>query len=184
MRRLPFTSKGFVCFVTVVAPFVWPWVALAQEPVVTSAPAAVIVEWTTESEVNHAGFNLYRSESPEGPYIKLNDTLIPASPDPVAGGSYVYTDTTVSAGVTYYYRLEDVELDGSSTTHGPIEVVAQADTMPQGFDVSNIVAVILLLGLLAGAALVLVRRGGTRGPNTGSPPVEPDHRRASRKKGS
>jgi hypothetical protein len=38
--------------------FFWPAVVLAQEPVVTSEPATVIVEWTTESEVNLAGFNL------------------------------------------------------------------------------------------------------------------------------
>ena len=89
--------------------------------------SVVLVEWTTESEVNTAGFNVYRSESAEGPsYIKINRELIPASPDPILGGHYVYTDTDVAAGQTYYYKLEDVELDGATTLHGPIEVVAEA----------------------------------------------------------
>ena len=88
--------------------------------------SVVIVEWTTESEVNTAGFNVYRSESAEGPYIQVNRELIPASPDPILGGHYVYTDTNVVAGQTYYYKLEDVELDGTTTLHGPIEVVAEA----------------------------------------------------------
>lgn len=88
-------------------------------------PAQVIIEWSTETEVNTIGFNLYRSESPEGPFTRVNDQLIPSSPDPLVGGHYVYTDTQVVAGRTYYYELEDVEVSGISTRHGPIAVTAQ-----------------------------------------------------------
>ena len=148
------------------AQLTWPGVILAQQPVGTPASALVIVEWTTESEVNLAGFNLYRSDDPEGPYIKVNDALIPASPDPVTGGSYVYTDTAVTAGVTYYYKLEDVELDGSSTMHGPIEVAAQADGGVTRFKVGSIVALTLSTSALVTIALVaaawLRRRGSAR----------------------
>ena len=90
----------------------------------------VLVEWTTESEVDMAGFNLYRSESPDGPYVKVNTALIPGASDPILGGQYAYTDTNVVAGQTYYYKLEDVELDGATTLHGPIEVVAEAGSPP------------------------------------------------------
>ena len=31
------------------------------------------------------------------------------------GGSYVFTDTNVIAGVTYWYELEEVELGGQAT---------------------------------------------------------------------
>jgi hypothetical protein len=78
-----------------------PISAVTREP--THGASVVIVEWTTESEVDTAGFNLYRSESLEGPYIKINPELIPSSPDPILGGHYVYTDTNVVAGQTYYY---------------------------------------------------------------------------------
>jgi hypothetical protein len=87
-------------------------------------PASVTVEWTTASEVDHAGFNLYRSESPDGPWAKLNQELIPPSGDPIVGGKYSYVDDAVGPGRTYYYQLEDVSLNGSSTRHPPIEVVA------------------------------------------------------------
>ena len=158
-------SKGFVCFVILLASFLWPAVVLAQQPVATAARAAVIVEWTTESEVNLAGFNLYRSESPDGPYVKLNDTLIAASPDPVTGGSYSCTDATAEPGVTYYYQLEDVELDGKATMHGPIAVVSE------GHVVSSLVRPIALLALLGavllGVAALVVR--GRRRPLAGPP---------------
>ena len=95
-------------------------------------PSTVFVEWTTESEVNVAGFNLYRGESPDGPYVKVNTALIPGASDPLLGGKYVYTDTNVVAGRTYYYKLEDVELGGTTTVHGPIAVVAETGS-PSAF---------------------------------------------------
>jgi hypothetical protein len=38
----------------------------------------------------------------------------------VSGASYVYTDADVVKGVTYYYKLEDVDIHGVSTFHGPV----------------------------------------------------------------
>ena len=129
----------------------------------------MIVEWSTESEVNLAGFNIYRSESPEGPYVKLNDTLIPAAPDPIAGGSYSYTDATAEPGVTYCYQLEDVELDGKATMHGPIVAVSGGDVLSPPFQASWLLA--LLGAVLLGVAVLLVRgrsRALGRAPRAGS----------------
>ena len=123
-----------------------------QQVVPTPAPGVVIVEWTTESEFNLAGFNVYRSGDPEGSFLKLNDALIPASDDPVVRGSYTYTDTTAVAGVTYYYKLEDVQLDGSSTMHGPIELAAEGYTGSH-LSVASSVALAILVGLLLSAGL-------------------------------
>jgi hypothetical protein len=89
-----------------------------------SRQARVVVEWSTASEVDTAGYYLYRSEKPGGPFDRVNKNLIPASNDPLVGGSYSYEDTGVQAGKTYYYQLEDIELDGSRTIHGPIEIAA------------------------------------------------------------
>jgi hypothetical protein len=107
--------------------------------------ATVIVEWTTASELNTAGFNLYRRDSPDGPFTRLNEHLIPASPDPLIGGSYAFTDTNVVAGRTYYYQLEDVETSGATTRHGPIAAKAEG-----GGQIT-----LLALALLAGAAIGL-----------------------------
>jgi hypothetical protein len=142
-----------------------PALAVAQQTVPTSVAGTVIVEWTTESEINLAGFNIYRSESPDGPFAKLNDALIPASPDPVTGGSYTYSDSTAEAGVTYYYKLEDVELDGKATMHGPIVAVSEADAVSP---LAGTIALLALLGaaLLGIAGLVVMAR---RQPLTGPP---------------
>jgi len=149
---------GSVCCAALVALLVSCEVPLAQQGVPTHAPGMVIVEWTTESEFNLAGFNVYRSEGPEGPFVRLNDALIPASPDPVVRRSYVYTDTAVIAGVTYYYKLEDVELDGNSTRHGPIELAAEGETGSH-LDVAKSVALAVLGGLLLTGGLMAMGIG-------------------------
>jgi hypothetical protein len=105
--------------------------------------ATVIVEWSTASELDTAGFNLYRSDSTDGPFTRLNEHLIPASPDPLVGGSYTFTDTNVVAGRTYYYQLEDVETGGATTRHGPIAAKAEAGGK----------AILLAAALLGGALL-------------------------------
>ncbi|MBI4769087.1 MAG: hypothetical protein HY784_01395 [Chloroflexi bacterium] len=89
-----------------------------------SGPAAVVVSWTTASEVGLVGFNLYRSDRPDGEYVRVNPQLIPGSNDAVAGGSYQYRDSEAVAGQTYYYKLEDIAAGGSASLHGPIAVAA------------------------------------------------------------
>lgn len=93
--------------------------------VVTATGAATItIEWSTASELDTAGFNLQRGETPDGPFTRLNADLIPASPDPLIGGRYTFTDTAVVAGRTYFYQLEDVETNGTVTAQGVLEVTA------------------------------------------------------------
>ena len=88
-------------------------------------PGLVIIEWTTASEVNTAGFNLSRADKPDGTYQQVNAELIPSSTDPMLGGQYMYTDSGVISGRTYYYQLEDVEYTGAVVRHGPLEAQAQ-----------------------------------------------------------
>jgi len=86
---------------------------------------SVVVDWETASELNTVGFNLYRSQSSDGEYDQINESLIPASPDPLTGGEYSYLDEGVEAGLTYYYKLEEVDSKGNNSYFGPIEIQAR-----------------------------------------------------------
>jgi len=84
---------------------------------------AIHIEWETVSEVDNLGFNLYRADAPDGPYTKLNEELIPSqAPGSPVGAVYVWLDETVQVGQTYYYKLEDVDIHGHTTLHGPVQV--------------------------------------------------------------
>jgi hypothetical protein len=84
------------------------------------------IRWETANEIDTLGFNLYRAESPDGTPVLLNDSLIPAgAPGSPTGGSYVWFDRPLQAGHTYYYWLDDVNLNGVATRHGPVSARAK-----------------------------------------------------------
>lgn len=72
----------------------------------------VVLTWETASEVNTAGFLVYRSDRAEGPFVLLSETPIPATGDPLTGASYRYVDRDVRWGRRYFYQLEEIERDG------------------------------------------------------------------------
>jgi hypothetical protein len=86
----------------------------------------IILRWTTESEIDNAGFNLYRAESEEGDYVKINPSLIPAQGSATQGATYEYFDENVVNRKTYWYKLEDIDLNGRSTLHGPVSATLRA----------------------------------------------------------
>ena len=83
----------------------------------------VVLEWVTASEIDNAGFNLYRAEGESGEYVKLNAALIPADGSPTEGAVYQFMDEDVQNRVTYYYKLEDIDIYGKSTLHGPVSAM-------------------------------------------------------------
>lgn len=115
--------------------------------------ATVLVEWTTASELDTVGFNLYRSESMEGPFVKINSSLIPASQDPLSGSQYSFKDDQVRPATLYYYQLEEVEMDGGVNRFGPIS--ARSSDNRQIFFLTLAAG---LLSLLLVARLALARK--------------------------
>ena len=89
----------------------------------TPSNKKAIIEWVTETEIDNAGFNLHRAESEDGEYVKINGSLIPAEGNGTSGASYQYIDNDVKNRTTYYYKLEDIDLSGNSTMHGPVSAM-------------------------------------------------------------
>jgi hypothetical protein len=79
----------------------------------------VKLEWSTESEIENAGFNIYRSETEAAGYVKINSELIAAKGSETKGAKYVFIDNIAKNRKTYFYKLEDIDLNGTSTMHGP-----------------------------------------------------------------
>jgi hypothetical protein len=104
----------------------------AVEPLLTTAvrlaafaaqprEGEILVTWETALEVDNVGFNLHRAPAPGGPSTQLNDALIPAQhPGSTFGARYSWVDRDVEPGVTYVYRLEDLDRAGVRTMHGPV----------------------------------------------------------------
>jgi hypothetical protein len=102
----------------------WYWAPTAVRIIrfeAAAQPSSILLTWETATEVDNLGFNLYRSESPNGPQTQLNDSLLPSQgPGSPIGFVYTFPDEMATPGVLYYYWLEDVDVYGTATRHGPV----------------------------------------------------------------
>ena len=87
-----------------------------------SVNGTVELAWTTESEINNAGFNLYKSEDDIN-YEKVNVSLIGGAINSSTPNSYSFTDTEVKVNAKYYFKLEDVSTSGETNLHGSVSVI-------------------------------------------------------------
>jgi hypothetical protein len=77
-------------------------------------PGGIIITWSTASEVDTMGFNLYRAEgSAEGTFELVNTEPIPATGDPLTGAEYQLEDRDVEPGHLYFYLIEEIEWNGT-----------------------------------------------------------------------
>ena len=72
----------------------------------------VVLKWTTESEVDNAGFYIYRSATKEGEFKVVNPSMIRGAGTTGERNEYTWTDTTAKPNTVYYYRIEDVSHAG------------------------------------------------------------------------
>jgi len=81
----------------------------------------VTLNWVTEAELDNAGFNILRSTQEAGPYVQVNAGLIPAKgASSVNGAKYQFIDQSVQNREEYFYILEDIDIYGITTQHGPV----------------------------------------------------------------
>ena len=110
-------------------------------PVKLSAFAAreyngnIVLEWSTESEKDSWGFYLWRSDNVDGSYERVNANMIDAAGNSTSRIDYSYTDQRVKAGVTYYYKLEQIDINGATTIYGPVSMTTSGTpvTTPESF---------------------------------------------------
>lgn len=74
--------------------------------------AGVLLRWTTESELENAGFYILRSETKNGEFKIVNPQLIQGAGTTSERHTYTWTDTTAKPNVVYYYRIEDISHAG------------------------------------------------------------------------
>ena len=92
-------------------------VELSQfRPARDKVTGAVVITWSTQSELNNAGFFIKRSQQRDGEFEIINATMIAGAGTTSEKQSYTYEDTTAQPNVVYYYQIEDVSLDGNHQT--------------------------------------------------------------------
>ncbi len=80
----------------------------------------VMLRWTTESEIDNKGFNIYRSFSAGGVFSKVNEELIPGAGNSYMRLDYDYTDKGLTNGLEYFYKLASVSYGNALSTYDKI----------------------------------------------------------------
>ena len=76
--------------------------------------------WTTASEVDNFGYDVFRGDKEDGPFTKLN-------PDPILGAGttdetkkYEYRDDTIDPCREYWYYIESIDTKGGREKFTPV----------------------------------------------------------------
>ena len=117
------TIAGFTFTVIQAAPTAVTLISLSA----SAYEDGVFIEWQTGLEVENLGFNLYRDDA--GKLARVNQQLLAGSALKFgqavtlgAGYSYSWWDNSPPSKVSQYW-LEDVDLSGRSTWHGPVVAI-------------------------------------------------------------
>lgn len=100
----------------------------------------ITLKWVTESEVNNLGFELWRSDGNADDFVILSsyqtNTAMQGQGNTNIRTEYSYSDNSVNKGVTYWYKLVDVDYNGLKIAHGPISAALNANAV-NGFDLQQ-----------------------------------------------
>jgi hypothetical protein len=107
--------------------------ATAAAPAATPVPGEPPfnrLKWSTASEVDNFGFDIYRSTSEEGPFERLTSQPIPGAGTVDEPRYYEYRDTSIDLGVEYFYYVESISVNGIRERFSPIIRAPAKGTKP------------------------------------------------------
>jgi hypothetical protein len=78
------------------------------------------LKWTTASEVENFGFDIYRSDLEEGPFEKMTEDPLPGAGTTDEPQSYLWEDFEIEKGRDYFYYIESISMSGVRERFSPI----------------------------------------------------------------
>jgi len=97
-------------------------VELAGFTAVALAENRVQLSWRTLSEVSNYGFEVERAAVEPVGFTAVAGGFVAGHQTTLEPHDYAFVDTTVSQGI-WYYRLRQIDLDGTITHHEPVRIV-------------------------------------------------------------
>jgi hypothetical protein len=89
-----------------------------------STDAGVLLNWVTYTETDNRGFHVCRSIEGQSNRHRVTEQLIPGAGTTTNPQTYSYFDPIRESG-RYLYWLEQVDLNGATTRHGPVEAIVE-----------------------------------------------------------
>jgi hypothetical protein len=96
---------------------------------------AVVLSWKTVVEVDNVGFRVLRlresSQAQPQSLRILTPQLIPGQGNELGGATYQHVDASTRGAGKFHYFLEDTDVHGVATLHGPVSVVLVNKPVPK-----------------------------------------------------
>ena len=84
------------------------------------APLANTLKWSTASEVENFGYDVYRGDKEDGPFVRINAKPIPGAGTLDEPRYYQYVDTDIDPTRGYFYYVESISLKGVREKFTPV----------------------------------------------------------------
>lgn len=94
--------------------------AAAPAPAASPNPLSNAIKWSTASEVDNFGYDVFRADKEEGPFTRLNAKIIAGAGTVDEPRYYQYVDESIEAGKEYWYYVESVSLAGVREKFTPV----------------------------------------------------------------
>jgi hypothetical protein len=91
--------------------------------------AEALVVWDTASEFDNLGFEVWRRVAGENDFQRISPGIILGHGTTDLAAHYAFKDAPLPNGVKAEYLLEDIELDGRTMWHGPVDATPET-TLP------------------------------------------------------
>ena len=92
--------------------------------VYAAEPGGNTLRWKARETAAAYGYLIYRSDTPEGPFRRINARIIPKRSDAAGNADavidYDYVDHDVREGGTYYYRIDGINQAGVKKQLSPV----------------------------------------------------------------
>jgi len=99
-----------------------PVPAVSPAPVGSPSPGppANTLKWSTASEVENFGYDVYRADAEDGPWVRINTKPIAGAGTLDEPSYYQYVDTDIDPSKPYFYYVESISLKGVREKFTPV----------------------------------------------------------------
>jgi len=78
------------------------------------------IKWKTASEQENFGYDVFRSDTEDGEFIKVNDEMLEGAGTTVDESSYEFHDDAIDPCKQYFYFVESISMSGEREAFTPI----------------------------------------------------------------
>jgi len=78
------------------------------------------IKWTTASEQDNFGYDIYRSDTEEGEFDIINEDTLQGAGTTIDESKYAFRDDTIDPCKVYYYYVESIATNGTREAFTPV----------------------------------------------------------------